>query len=117
LTILPQPSGRGPGTRRSSSPPVGEDGGFFADLDRVKQVNDRYGHRVGDELLIAVAHRLTGVLRPGDTLARLSGDEFVILCEGTSTRRPGWTRCRSDRTVRAVEHPSGLDRQGRLAER
>ena len=54
---------------------------LFADLDRFKWVNDTYGHRVGDELLIAVARRLSSVVRPGDTLARVSGDEFVILCE------------------------------------
>jgi diguanylate cyclase (GGDEF)-like protein len=54
---------------------------LFADLDRFKSVNDTYGHRVGDELLIAVAERIAERLRPGDVLARLSGDEFVILCE------------------------------------
>ena len=54
---------------------------FFLDLDEFKVVNDTYGHRVGDELLIAVGRRLAQVLRPGDSLGRLSGDEFVVLCE------------------------------------
>jgi diguanylate cyclase (GGDEF)-like protein len=61
-------------------------GVFFVDLNRFKQVNDTFGHRVGDELLVAAAERLTAVLRPGDTLARLAGDEFVILCEDLEER-------------------------------
>ena len=59
---------------------------LFADLDAFKSVNDTYGHAIGDELLIAVAHRISGLLRPGDTLARIAGDEFVILCENVASR-------------------------------
>jgi len=54
---------------------------LFADLDHFKHVNDVHGHQVGDELLVAVAKRLSATVRPGDTVGRLSGDEFVILCD------------------------------------
>jgi diguanylate cyclase (GGDEF)-like protein len=57
---------------------------LFIDLDRFKEVNDTHGHGVGDALLVAVAERLTALLRPGDSLARMSGDEFVALCEDLS---------------------------------
>ena len=57
---------------------------LYLDLDRFKAINDTYGHLVGDRLLIAVAHRLSSALRPGDTLARVAGDEFLVVCEDIS---------------------------------
>jgi diguanylate cyclase (GGDEF)-like protein len=57
-------------------------GVLFLDVDDLKAVNDRFGHDAGDALLKAVVSRVSGVLRPGDTMARLAGDEFVIVCDG-----------------------------------
>jgi diguanylate cyclase len=52
---------------------------LLMDLDRFKEVNDTLGHHHGDELLVELAHRVSDLLRPGDTLARLGGDEFAVL--------------------------------------
>lgn len=55
---------------------------MFVDLDGFKEINDSYGHAVGDGVLVDVGRRLTMAVRAADTVARLGGDEFAIVCEG-----------------------------------
>ena len=82
---------------------------FFIDLDNFKTVNDTLGHAAGDELLKAVAERLTAAVRANDTVGRLGGDEFVVLAEGDLARRR--SRARRGAAARRAGHAL---RAGRL---
>ncbi|MET1754511.1 GGDEF domain-containing protein [Novosphingobium sp. RD2P27] len=76
------------------------------DLDRFKPVNDRYGHATGDALLVAVTGRISRLLGPEDTLARVGGDEFVILQSEVSARQAA---AFAERVVSALAEPFELD--------
>lgn len=73
------------------------------DLDQFKQVNDTYGHAAGDHLLVEAARALSEEIREGDTVARIGGDEFVILLPGMTSSR-GLTRL-AERLIARLERP------------
>jgi diguanylate cyclase (GGDEF)-like protein/PAS domain S-box-containing protein len=76
---------------------------FLFDLDRFKQVNDSLGHAAGDATLVETANRVRSILRPGDSLARMGGDEFVALFE--DVRSAHAARSIASRIIEAVSQP------------
>jgi diguanylate cyclase (GGDEF)-like protein len=75
---------------------------MFLDLDGFKDVNDTFGHQTGDSLLIDVAERLRQALRLQDTIARVGGDEFVLVANVGEAAHAGYL---ADKLVRAIDEP------------
>jgi diguanylate cyclase (GGDEF)-like protein/PAS domain S-box-containing protein len=80
---------------------------LYLDLDGFKQVNDTYGHRVGDELLQIVTERISGSLRAGDLVARLGGDEFAVVLHQVAD--PDEAGMIAERLVTTVAEPMVID--------
>jgi len=89
---------------------AGAIGVLFVDLDDFKGVNDRHGHKAGDQLLSAVGTRLRGSVREGDTVARLGGDEFAVLLEDIDDPRGAMVV--ADRILHDLAAPVALDGPG-----
>lgn len=79
---------------------------LFIDVDDFKRVNDTYGHGAGDELLAAIGTRLSHHVRAGDTVARMSGDEFVVVLDGLPSREEAMGAAR--KILRSFEVPFHL---------
>lgn len=82
---------------------------LFLDLDRFKNVNDVMGHAAGDKVLVGVARRLQSCVRPGDTVGRIGGDEFVILLENVIDFQTAMTI--AERIEQSLTAPLSLEGQ------
>src|SRR3954470_381017 len=80
---------------------------LFVDLDRFKSVNDTLGHDAGDTVLVMVAHRLRALVRPGDVVTRVGGDEFVVMLRDLD--EPEEAVDVADRIVASLRDPIHLD--------
>ena len=86
------------GSRRRGS----QVGVMFLDIDNFKLINDSLGHSAGDELLEHAGERISAAIRPGDTVARFGGDEFVVLCDDATAEQ---TQRIADRVLAAFGRP------------
>ncbi|MCL2874826.1 MAG: EAL domain-containing protein [Betaproteobacteria bacterium] len=82
---------------------------LFIDLDHFKAINDSLGHKKGDALIIAASERLASLLREGDTLARISGDEFALLLPEITSHADALSL--ASRILQEFSRPFGLDRR------
>ena len=76
---------------------------LFVDIDHMKQINDRYGHRAGDRAVVATARMLTDTVRESDIVARVGGDEFCVLLSG-----PGGPEALEEGIARVRESAAGI---------
>jgi diguanylate cyclase (GGDEF)-like protein len=82
---------------------------FMLDLDKFKAVNDTMGHAAGDELLVEVGKRLTGLMRARDTVARLGGDEFAIIAFDLQCAEDSYRT--AERIIKAIRRPFTIQHQ------
>jgi len=80
---------------------------LFVDLNKFKAINDRFGHVVGDRLLVAIARRLRAAVRPNDSVGRLGGDEFAVLLEHVTDQAD--VEAVVQRVRRAMDEPFNVD--------
>ncbi|MGE4506026.1 MAG: PAS domain S-box protein [Desulfovibrionaceae bacterium] len=80
---------------------------LFVDLDNFKNINDSQGHRVGDQLLVAVARRLLSLVRSEDTVSRIGGDEFLLLHDNIDSHAD--TLALADRILESLKNPFDVE--------
>jgi diguanylate cyclase (GGDEF)-like protein len=88
---------------------------LFMDLDGFKQINDSMGHEAGDEALRMVTARLQAIVRETDTLARIGGDEFVLLMCNLDEHAAEAVRIVADKCIQAMQEPLLIDAHSRWA--